>query len=237
MREKEEKVQAKLRVELPQWILIAAMFTLAAVVWPSAPDQIPVHWGLSGQPDDYSEKFTGLLGLPLIALGVYLFLLFVPRLDPRCASYARFAGPYAVIRLSTMVLLASVHGFILLWIRGVELDVTVLAPILIGGFFVVIGNLLGKIRPNWFVGIKTPWTLTSKRSWVRTHRLGGWLFVLIGLVFVGSGLAGLASSVWTQAAILSITAICILWLLVYSYLVWRSDPERPPEARGREAGR
>lgn len=99
------------------------MFVLG-LVWPSAPDQIPVHWGLAGQPDRYGGKFEGLLLLPLLTLGVYLVMLLVPRIDPRSANYAQFQGAYSIFRLSSVAVLALVYGFILLWIRGVELNAT-----------------------------------------------------------------------------------------------------------------
>lgn len=118
-----------------------------------------------------------------------------------------------------------------------ELDVTVVIPILVGGLLVVVGNLQGKVRPNWFAGIKTPWTLTSRLSWIKTRRLGGWLLVVMGLAFIGMGLTGLAGSAWAQIAFLAIVAVCILRLLVYSYLVWRSDPEKTSEARTQPAER
>lgn len=175
--------------------------------------------------------------LPLLTLGVYLVMLLVPRIDPGRANYAQFRGAYSVFRLSTVAVLALVYGFILLWIQGMEIDVTVVVPTLVGGLFVVVGNLLGKIRPSWFVGIKTPWTLTSKLSWIKKHRLGGWLFVQMGLIFIEMGLTGLASLAWAQMAFLAIVAICLLWLLIYSYLVWRSDPEKTSEARTQPAER
>lgn len=227
-------MRTNLRIEAIQWALIGAMFVLAAVVWPSAPDQIPVHWGLSGEPDRYGGKIEGLLLLPLVTLGVYFAMLLLPRVDPRRANYALFEGAYAVIRLSAVVFLALVYGLILLWVRGVELDVAVVVPVLVGALFVVIGNLLGKIRPNWFVGIKTPWTISSRRSWVKTHRMAGWTFVLLGLAFVVLGFTGQA---WAIPALVTATIGSVLLLFVYSYLVWRSDPERTHEADGQEARR
>lgn len=227
-------MRTNLRIEAIQWALIGAMFVLAAVVWPSAPDQIPVHWGLSGEPDRYGGKIEGLLLLPLVTLGVYFAMLLLPRVDPRRANYALFEGAYAVIRLSAVVFLGLVYGLILLWVRGVELDVAVVVPVLVGALFVVIGNLLGKIRPNWFVEIKTPWTISSRRSWVKTHRMAGWTFVLLGLAFVVLGFTGQA---WAIPALVAATIGSVLLLFVYSYLVWRSDPERTHEADGREARR
>jgi uncharacterized membrane protein len=225
-------MRTNLRIEAVQWAIIGAMFVLAAVMWSSAPDRIPLHWTLSGEPDRYGGKFEGLLLLPLITLGVYLLMWFLPKVDPRRANYALFEGAYGALRLSVISFQALLYGFILLWIQGVRLDVAVVVPVLVGGLLVVIGNLLGKIRPNWFVGVKTPWTLSSQRSWVKTHRMAGWTFVLLGLAFAALGLAGPA---WAIPALVVATVGSILWLFVYSYLVWRSDPERATESGARGA--
>lgn len=82
------------RTEWPHWAMLAAMFLLAAVTWRSAPDRLPVHWGLGGEVDRYGGRFEGLLGLPTLALGLYLLLRWLPRIDPGRANYAQFAGAY-----------------------------------------------------------------------------------------------------------------------------------------------
>ena len=220
-------MRTNLRIEVVQWVLIGAMFVLAVVLWPSAPDRIPVHWGPSGEPDRYGGKVEGLLVLPLLTLGVYLLMLLLPKVDPGRDNYAAFGGAYATIRLSTVVFMALLYGLVILWVAGIRPDFAVVIPVLIGGLFVVIGNLLGKIRPNWFVGVKTPWTLSSRRSWVKTHRMAGWTFVLLGLASMVLGLAGVT---WAVAAVPVAVLSCIAWLFVYSYLVWRSDPEKTSEA-------
>jgi uncharacterized membrane protein len=201
------------RSELPQLALIAAMFILAAATWPTAPDKIPVHWNIDGQVDRYGGKFEGLLALPLIAAGLYLLLLILPRFDPGYANYGRFAGAYRIIRLSLIVVLTLIYSAIHLSIRGYGIRMESAVPLMIGVMMIVLGNVMGKIRPNWFVGIRTPWTLSSKTSWTRTHRLGGWLFIVMGLSIIGMAV---------------VPGVCVLWLVIYSYLVWRRDPDRIP---------
>lgn len=213
------------RSELPQWMLIAAMWLLSAVAWTAVPDRVPVHWGVSGEVDRYGGRAEGLLLLPLIAVGVYLLLRLVPRLDPARANYAHFAGAYGVIRLAVIGLFAAIHGFVLLSARGVATDAAVVGPVAVGGLFVAIGNVMGKLRPNHFVGIRTPWTLASKRSWTKTHRRGGWLFVLAGLASIGAGLGGAA---WALAVPIVLVPACVVYLSAYSYLLWKADPDPVP---------
>lgn len=216
--------------ELPQLMLIAGMFVLAAVSWPSAPEQIPVHWHISGRVDRYGGKFEGLLLLPLLALGLYLLLLFLPRIDPRRANYARFRNAYLTVRVAIFLFIALIYGFMLLWIGGTRLNPSVVVPAMIGVLFVVLGIPMGKIRPNWFVGIRTPWTLTSELSWRKTHRLGRWVFILVGVVFLIPSLAsalGVSSTTIPWVGLVFLFA-AVLSLVVYSYFVWRVDPERGP---------
>ena len=213
------------RVELPQLAVVAGLFLWSAVLWPTAPERLPVHFDVAGNVDRYGGKAEGLLLMPAIALGLYLLLRFLPAIDPARANYPAFAGAYGVIRLTAVVVMALIDAALLLPVMGVPLNAGVAVRLAVGGLFVVFGSVMGKLRPNWFVGIRTPWTLASKRSWVQTHRLGGWVFVVSGLVLMGSG--AFASPL---AAVVAFTVMGagVLWTVVYSYLAFRDDPERFP---------
>jgi immunity protein, SdpI family len=215
------------KTEWPLWALLAAMFVLAAITWPHAPDRIPVHWGLNGEVNRYGGKFEGLLLVPIIGLATYLLFLVVPRLDPGRANYAQFAGVYTLLRYSILVILALVDGIIHLWIRGVHVSIGTLIPLLVGALFVVLGSVLGKIRPNWFVGIRTPWTLSSKLAWTKTHRVGGWVFMATGLSLI---VAGALNSRTVLIGAFALAFVGVLGTVVYSYIVWHGDPDRVPPA-------
>jgi uncharacterized membrane protein len=213
--------------ELTMWLLLAGMFILAVVTWPWAPERIPVHWNLHQQVDRYGGRFEGLFAIPLLALGIYILMLLVPRIDPGRANYPGFRGVFTTLRLALVVFMAAIYGIVHLWLRGIEVRVGTVVPLLVGAMFIVIGNLLGKVRPNWFVGIRTPWTLSSKDAWVRTHRAGGWVFIVQGLVFMA---AGVVHAPWTFFAACSLLLAGNVGLVVYSYLVWRRDPDKVPPA-------
>ena len=221
------------RTEWPLWLLLAAMFTLAAVSWHAVPDRMPVHWGISGEPDRWGGRFEGLLVLPLIGIVVYLVLLAAPRIDPGRANYASFAGAYGTVRLVVLVAMLAIQVMMVLAARGRAVDIGAWVPLIVGGLFVVLGNLFGKLRPNWFIGIRTPWTLSSKQSWDRTHRAGGWVFILSGLLLMSSALA---HPPWLVITVMSLIAAGIIGLVVYSYLVWRRDPDKTPPAGTVPAG-
>jgi uncharacterized membrane protein len=211
-----------LRTELPQWALIAGMFLASAVVWSMVPERVPVHWGIDGQVDRYGGKWEGLLITPAIALGVYLLMAFLPLIDPGRANYARFKTAYLVFRIVFLIYMAVIHGAILATALGYRVDVGRVIFLSMGVLFLVLGNFMGKIRPNWFVGVRTPWTLSSKRSWTRTHRAAGWFFILLGLVAIGGGIAPRPGVI----AMIAVGVIGLPSLIIYSYLIWRNDPDR-----------
>jgi len=211
------------KAELPLLALLAAMVVLAAMSWGSAPDRIPTHWNLRGEVDGYGGKTTGLLLMPAMGVGLYVLMLFLPRIDPGRANYGRFTGAYYLIRASVLVFLAIFYGFTHLWMRGIQLDANKFVGITVGALLILLGNLFGKIRPNWFVGMRTPWTLSSKRAWTRTHRLAGWVLIAGGVTIMAAGFLGSAAAV-----IVSVVVMVggLGWAAVYSYLVWRKDPDR-----------
>jgi uncharacterized membrane protein len=220
-------VKTEWRLEAPLIALVAAMFAAAALAWPLAPDQIPVHWNAAGEVDRYGGRFEGLLLLPLMAAGIYLLLRYMPNLDPGRANYARFGGAYAVIRVAVLVLMAAIQGIVIFSVLGHPVNMSSVMPMLVGALFLVVGSLMGKIRPNWFVGIRTPWTISSKMSWVRTHRLGGWLFLAQGLLFILTGLLGFPAF---HYLVIGTMFVVIATLFAYSYVVWRADPEKQSPA-------
>jgi uncharacterized membrane protein len=215
------------RIELVQLALILAMFVVAAVSWSYVPDRVPVHWNLQGEVDGYGGKFLGLLLVPLLTLGLYLLLLLLPRLDPGYVNYQSFAGAYNLIRVSLVVFEAALYGVLVLAALGQPLDVGALVTLGTGALLVVLGNVMGKIRPNWFVGVRTPWTLSSKLSWSKTHRLAGWVLMMLGPLVA---LTGILRAEWFLVFTLAVGAVSVAGLVVYSYLVYRTDPNRVPPA-------
>ena len=211
------------RLELLHRIVIGAMFTLAGVLWPIAPDRLPVHWNLRGEVDGWGGKFEGLMLLPLTTLGIYLLLLLLPRVDPRAASYARFAGAYAALRLALTLFFAAIYAITLLASFDGPVDVGLLVSLLAGALFVAIGLVLPRVQPNFFAGIRTPWTLSSRLAWEKTHRVGRWVFIATGLAVA---LTGILRAEWALIAMLVIMLGGTLALVVYSYFVWRDDPDK-----------
>lgn len=124
-------------------------------------------------------------------------------------------------------MLALTYGAMHLSLRGAALDMARVSSLLLGALFIALGGMLGKVRPNWFVGVRTPWTLSSKLAWTRTNRLGGWLLIGEGAILI---VAGLLVGRWALAAALPTIGGGTVWLTIYSYRVWRDDPDKTPPA-------
>jgi uncharacterized membrane protein len=211
------------RIELVQLLPIAAMFLVAALCWSHASDRIPVHWNWRGEVDRYGGKFEGLLLLPLVSVALYLLLLVLPLFDPGKANYRTFAGAYNLIRLTITLFLSAIYAVGVLVSLGYHVDMNTVIGLALGVLFIVLGNVMGKIRPNWFVGVRTPWTLSSKLSWTKTHRLAGWLFIVMGLLAVAWAIL---QNAWMLGVMITVDIACGISLVVYSYLIYRKDPAR-----------
>ncbi len=212
-------------------LFIALALVLAGLGWlgTDATTQIPVHWGIDGQPDRYGGRFEAFFLLPAIMAGLSVLFAVLPSIDPRGRNLERSRIVLQIVWMGVLALLLLVQtilvGLGLSWIEPAdETLVPTLILTAVGALYVLLGNVLGKARPNWFVGIRTPWTLSSDLSWDKTHRLTGRLMVAGGLVMM--------AGVWFLSAERQIGLVIATALIpaatgmVVSYLVWRSDPAR-----------
>jgi len=206
-----------------KWIpllIVAAAFIASAVVYGKLPERIPTHWNLAGQPDDWSNRMWGAWALPIFLLGMWALVQVLPRIDPRGANYAKFGGAFEGIIVSVMLFMLALHLVALRASLGYPVQMQRIIPIGIGVLFIVIGNLLPRARPNWFVGIRTPWTLSSDRVWEKTHRFGGRVFVAGGILIT---IAGFVWVHWAHAVLFTVVLLCAASVLIYSYLEWKRE--------------
>ena len=167
--------------------LVAGAFLASAVLYPRLPEKIPVHWNIEGQIDGYGNKQWALFLTPGIMLGLTALFLALPWLSPNQFSLDSFKSTYGFIIVVIMATMAYIHGLTLWAAVAGEVDITraMLAGLMI--MFGLMGNVMGKVRRNFWVGVRTPWTLASDRVWNDTHRLAGQLFVgaaVIGLACI-----------------------------------------------------
>jgi len=200
-------------------VLIALMVGFALAVYGRLPEQVPTHFDLSGKPDDWMDRFPGAFLLPAITAGIYLLLFALRRIDPRREHYERFEDTYWAI-LNLLALLMVILQVLSLGLTlGWPINMGRAIPLTIGLLFVGLGNVLPRVRSNWWIGIRTPWTLESEAVWRETHRVGGWTFMAAGLVLVVAGLfVPPGTREWISGIAL---AFGVVVPLVYSYLTYR----------------
>ena len=151
---------------------IVAMLIFGAVVYSRLPDQVPTHWNIYGQVDTMMDRLQAVLLLPALTAGLWLLMLGLPRIDPLRASYAAFAGTYQLFVNALVLFMLALYVVSLGAALGWNINVPQMIGIGVGLLFMLLGNEMGRLKPNWFAGIRTPWTLSDPEIWRRTHRFG-----------------------------------------------------------------
>lgn len=209
---------AAVRQDWPVLVLIPVSLLAGLLVYPHLPARIPVHWNVVGQPDRLASPLEAVLGLPLLTLVIYGLLVWAPLIDPRRANYERFGGTMRLLRRALVVMMVATQWMALGPALGLPIAPGGAARLMVGVVFVVIGNVLGQVKPTFFVGIRTPWTLSDDRVWQHTHRLAGRLWVAAGLVAILTGfLPDTAGAIVMGVAL----GFSVLYPTVFSYLDFR----------------
>jgi uncharacterized membrane protein len=222
---------AKWRTELPIVILLVLMFAVTFGVSFYSQDRIPIHWNLRGEIDSYAGKWFGLFYVPAATTGLALLLFVMPFILPGGKNFESFARAWQLIRVVVVGYFIILQGAILWAATGHEVTMQFLlylVPLQLGLVFAVTGNYLSKLRPNWIVGVRTPWTLSSKLSWTKTHRQASWQMMIMGAAIAS---IAIFQNVRYAGVVIGLCIADLVWLIYYSYLVWRNDPERIPAGR------
>lgn len=197
-------------------LTILAMFVVAYFYYPALPDPVPTHWNGAGEIDGWTAKPWGVWVFPLIALLMTTIMFILPVVSPKGfrLDSARKAFDIVILILALFMLVVEVLSFRAA-INGSE-NLMMSIPVLVGVLFIGLGNYLGKFPKNFFVGIRTPWTLASDEVWDKTHRLAGYLFIFAGLGVVST--AFFRSPEWV---IIVLIAVAALIPAVYSFVLYR----------------
>jgi uncharacterized membrane protein len=164
-------------------ILLALSFLIIPFVWDQLPSEIPTRWNFQGEVTGYSSKNVGLFLMPATNLIVYLILLYLPVIDPK-KRIKIDQKPIPVLRTLTVVLLLGIEVWIIVSALGTEIQSQSWLFLGLAVFFLVMGNYLRTIEPNYFIGIRVPWALEDPDNWRETHRVGSYLWVTGGLLLI-----------------------------------------------------
>jgi len=197
-------------------LFIGAAIGIAAWLYPGLPEQIPTHWNIRGEVDDYTPKPWGVVILPAAALFAFAVMRIIPVISPRGFRTDKFMD---VINVFTVVIVGFTSGIAILALlaaNGQDVRINEFTFAGVGLLFVVLGNYMSKVRKNFFIGIRTPWTLASDEVWSRTHRLGGKVFVLVGLFMMLNSVLR-----FPEAWLVGFIVVAALIPVVYSYVIYR----------------
>ena len=198
------------------FVLIAIAALVGLVLYIQLPDPMPSHWNAAGEIDGYMSKFWGVWLMPLITLAFTLLLAAVPAIDPLKANIEKFRGLYNVFIVGFVAYMLYVYGLTLAAALGVQFNMTYMLIPAVGLLFVGISFLIEKAKRNFFIGIRTPWTLSSDEVWEKTHKLGAWSFRIGGVLVVIVTFLG-ENAAWLLLPVLLLMA---LTPVVYSYFVF-----------------
>jgi len=204
-------------------LLVVVAIAASAMVYPQLPDRVPTHWNAHGQVNGYSSKAFAAGFMPVLLLAMWGILRLLPTIDPRRENYAKFQSTYDLVVNTVLTLVLVIHLGVLAAARGRNVAFTRLLPAAVGVMFIVMGYAMPRARPNWWFGIRTPWTLSNDRVWERTHRVGGYLFVALGVASVASALLPSAVAFGVVGVLGAATSLATV---IYSYVVWKQETSR-----------
>lgn len=222
-------------------VLILGTVVSAFYFYDILPSKVVTHWDYSGQPDGYGSKAMGAFMAPAILVFIYLLFKYLPKLDPKRRNYDEFLKDYKAIQLVIVLFFTAIH-FITnlgnkyfveavkscLACQGIYIPILMVPDLimaLVGLMFIAVGFYLKNIKPNWFIGIRTPWTLSNDEVWVRTHKLGGKLFVIAGLIFI---ISIFLPANWA-GYLFGLAILLILSSIIYSYIIYKQIGDKKPE--------
>lgn len=199
------------------WIVLLIPIVYIILVWDRLPEQLPIHYNVQGEPDRYGPRWI----MPLLHIGLYLLLLILPRSDPKRKNFAVFGATWYKLRLAIMVLLGYITLVTVTASMGYEINEIKWIQIGVFLLFIIFGNYLSTIRPNWVVGIRLPWTLENEKVWRKTHAFAGRLWFWTGVVAI------IALLVLPTSLVLPLlfTALMLIVVvpIVYAYLLYRAE--------------
>ncbi|HXJ98408.1 MAG TPA: SdpI family protein [Gelidibacter sp.] len=209
-----------LKKELPILAIVLLPFIYLGYVWNELPSKVPMHWNIKGEIDRYGDK-SELIIIPfLLPLLVYLIFLVVPKIDPK-NKLNKMGGKLQAIKFLLTTLMSILALFIIYTAKNQSFTNPNYIVIIIGVLFIVIGNYFKTIKPNYFIGIRTPWTLENETVWKKTHKLGGKMWFIGGILIVILSLILNKSLSFTIFMI--ITGVITIIPIAYSYLIYRNE--------------
>jgi len=199
--------------------VILASFFVGVYLYPQMPEKMASHWNAQGEVDGHISRFWGLFLMPLISIGLFFLFVAIPKIDPLKDNIKKFRKYYDIFVLLLIVFLFYLYLLTIFWNVGVRFSMVQLLVPAFGILFYYCGVLVENAKRNWFIGIRTPWTLSNENVWNKTHKLGGKLFKVSGIIaFLGMLFEKLA--LWFVLVPVIVTAF---YTIIYSYFEYQKE--------------
>jgi uncharacterized membrane protein len=199
--------------------VVLLSFIIGIYLYPQMPQVLASHWNAEGNADGYMSKFWGLFLIPIISLGIFLLLIFIPRIDPLRKNISKFTKYYDIFVLVFVGFMFYLYLLTIFWNLNFRFNMTLLLIPSFSLLFYYMGVLVENTKRNWFIGIRTPWTLSSDEVWNKTHSLGGKLFKLAGII----ALIGIFFQKYAIWFIIVPVIIFSIYIVVYSYIIYKRN--------------
>lgn len=213
-------VKLTIKSEIFSLVILAISLVASFYFYAHFPDRVITHWDFAGRPNGWSGRAFAAFFFPALLAAIYVLFLVIPYLDPKKERYAEFAKVYSIFRNFIVFFLAIIYFIASLANIGLSIDIGVWVSAAVGLLFIIIGNYLGKIKSNWFVGIRTPWTLSSETVWNKTHRFGGKVFMIGGLIMIVTAFVPLS---WRLPLFIADIIVILLGTVGYSYIAYLQE--------------
>lgn len=209
-----------LKKEAPILAIVAIPFLYLAYVWGSLPKKVPMHWNIKGEIDRWGDKQELVLIPILLPLLVYVIFLIVPVIDPK-KQLVKMGNKYQSLKLIFTLLMSLLALYIIYTAKEVSFSNPNFIFVIMGILFIVLGNYFKTIQPNYFIGIKTPWTLENEQIWRKTHLLGGKLWFIGGFVLIITSLV--LNNKLAFVFFITITSLLAFVPILYSYILYKKE--------------
>jgi len=197
--------------------LVLLLFVAGIYFYPQMPERMASHWNVKGEVDGYLSKFWGLFLMPLLSIGILLLYLIIPKVDPLKKNIEKFRKYFDGFIILLLLFFFYLYVLTIFWNLGLRFDMGQAIIPAVGILFYYCGILIENAKRNWFIGIRTPWTLSNERVWEKTHKIGGKLFKISGVIT----LIGILFQKYALFFILLPILSSTIYTVIYSYVEYQ----------------
>jgi uncharacterized membrane protein len=199
------------------WLLAIISYIGTLISYPRLPEQIPVHWNSRFEVDGWSDK-SSIFGFGLLPLLILICFELFANFSAGKISNEKHIKVYKILKIVTVILMIGLNWTSIITGLGYDINIRVVLPVVLGIFFILVGNYIPALKGNYFIGIRNPWTLADEYVWRKTHKAGGYLFIIIGILMI---VMGFLNSDYINKIVFIIMLTGILGINVYSYYIYR----------------